>query len=168
MGGGCQRGNSNGGIWLPLKALVPRPYGKLHIQDRNRVTQPLCWKSLHWLPQPHWVSCPTRPSRVFKRFSPQTRWAHTVCVSNTIDAQTLWSGIAARNDYEKYLSCRSGSTNTHTLGCITQKTQPCICKRQLIHCVFLHIFLSPQQTHILTGIMILNWQRKTAHVLLMQ
>lgn len=165
-GGKCQRRNSNGGIQLPLKALVPLPYGKLHIQDYNCVTQSLCWKSLLWLPEPHWVSCPARLSRVFKRLSPQTRWAHTVCVSNTIVAQTLWSGIAAGNDYEKYLSCRSDSTNTHT-HCITQKTQPDISNRQLIqHNVFVHRIFPPQQTHILTGIMILNWQRKTAHVLM--
>lgn len=130
-GGKCQRRNSNRGIQLPLKALVPLPYGKLHIQDYNRVTQPPRWKSLHWLPEPHWVSCPARLGRVFKRLSPRTRCAHTVRVSNTIAAQTLWSGIAAGNDFEKYLSCRSGSTNTH-MCCITQKWQPDICNRQLI------------------------------------
>lgn len=41
-GGKCQRRNSNGGIQLPLKALVPLPYGKPHIQGYNRVTQSLC------------------------------------------------------------------------------------------------------------------------------
>lgn len=139
-GGKCQRRNSNGGIQLPLKALVPLTYGKFHIQHYNRVTQSPSWKSLRWLPEPHWVSCPARLSRVFKRLPPQTRCAHTVCVSNTIVAQTLWSGIAAGNDYEKYLSCRSGLTNTH-MYCITQNLQRDISHRQLIqHNVFMRRF----------------------------
>lgn len=86
-----------------------------------------------------------------KEFPPsKTRFAHTVCVSNTIVAQTLWSGIAAGNDYEKYLSYRPSMTNAH-MHYITQKSQPDIWNRQLIqHSVFTHRFLPPQQTHFLT------------------
>lgn len=102
----------------------------------------------------------------FKRLSLSNRLGpHSVCVKHNSCRhcdQVLLQGMT-----EKYLSCRSASTNTYSMS---QKTQANIRNRQLIqHNVFMHrFFFFPEQTHILTGITILNWQRKTAHVLLMR
>lgn len=154
--GECQRRNSNGGIQLPLKALVPLPYGKLHIQYYNRVTQSLCWKSLRWLPEPHWVSCPARLSRVFKRLFPSNMLGpHSVCVKHNSCADTVI----------RY--CCKGTTwrNTQIVDLVRQthitpkSSQISRYNWQLIQCsMFIHRVLSPQQIHILTGITV--WQRK--------
>lgn len=82
-GGECQRRNSNGGIQLPLKALVPLPYGKLYIQDYNCVTHSLCAEN-HYVDSRSHIGFHARPGSAesLKDFSLKHAWP-TQCVCQT-------------------------------------------------------------------------------------